>query len=171
MPFRFQRVLSRNPPRWRTTTTYKMGSKPQMMDKDKDILGTVVLRKRNMMRRILKSLALIQPLRMQSRNRHHLHHFPQLSSRLRLTRQSREASQRRTLDRPPMKDLPRHIRYPHHASTLRLQRRHYLGRLLPVTDPHDRQVLVCWRRSSVGQDHLFFPQRAEMKTRSIWQIG
>ena len=162
IPFRFRVLSKRNPHMKRTTMTYKMDSKPQMTSKDNNIPGTAAPWKRNLLRRIWKNLTLTQSPRMPTRNRH-LYLLPRLRSHpIRRPR----GNQRHTQDRPPMKGL---IRY--HTSTPPLRVRHHSGRPPPVTSPRGRRDLACWRGLSVRQDHPIFPQRADLKTRSICQIG
>jgi len=145
--------------------TYKMGSKSRMTEKYGNIPRTAAPRMRNTMRRILKNLTLSQQPLMQTRNRH-LH--PLLRLRSHLIRQRQETSQGHIQNRPHMKGLRRHLPYPHHVP---LRRRLYRDHRLLVTNLRGRQGPVCWRGSSVRQDHHIFPQRAGMKTRSTWQFG
>ena len=143
--------------------TYKMGLKSQMTNKDNNIPGTAAPWKRNLLRRFYKNLTLTDSLRMQARNRH-LYLLPRLRSLP--IRRPQGTSQKHTQDRPPMIGLPRY-----HTSTPPLRVRHHRGCPPSVTSPRGRRVLVCWRGFSVRQDHPIFPQRANLKTRSIWQIG
>ena len=155
IPFRFRVLPKRNPLIYKTTMMYKMVSKPHMTRK--------APWKRNPLRRIWKNLTLTQSLRMQARNRH-LYPLPRLRSHP--IRRPQGTSQRHTQDRSPMTGLPLY-----RTSTPPLRVRHHRGRPPSVTNLRGRRDLVCWRGLSVRQDHPISPQRANLKTRSICQIG
>ena len=137
--FHFQGALSRDTLLWRSTMTYRTGSKSRMIGKDSNIPRTAAPWKCNTVRRIPKNLTLNQPLLMQARNRH-LYPLPRLGSHL-IHRQ--ETSQRRIQDRPLVKGLRRHLRYLHHAPTLLLRDHLYRNHRLLVTSPRGRRGQVC----------------------------
>ena len=148
--------------------TYKRSPKSRTKCTNSDTRGTRAPRKPHIVPPMPRILSLTQLPWMHPRSRL-LHHHPNLNSRP--IRQPQKMSRRRHRGRQPMKGQHRHRLYAYRPLALAPRHHHHRPHPRSVTNLHGPQGLVCSRGLSVRQDHIFFPQRAGMRTRNIWQIG